>query len=345
MNISQEIYGQSVSGKEITLFTLENDNNVKLKITNFGGIITHLFTPDRDGKSEDIVLGFDDLSGYQGEHPYFGAIIGRFANRIAEGKFSLEGKIYKLEVNNGPNHLHGGIEGFDKKIWTSWIEKKADELTLKLAYESKHMEEGYPGNLLVEVLYTLNNDNELIIDYRAESDRDTILNLTNHSYFNLKSAKGDVLDHYLKMDCSKYTPVDENSIPVGEIKPVSGSAFDFTREKQIGEDFDKLENGYDHNFVIDKKENEFKWFAKVTERYTGRTLEVGTTQPGVQFYTANFLDGITGKNNIQYKPQHAFCLETQGFPDSPNKPSFPSPVLRKGEHYSHKTVYKFGIEE
>ncbi len=345
MKITKSKFGDLDDQQEVMLFSLENDNGILVKITNYGGIITHIYTPDKNGKNDDVVLGFDEFEKYTGEHPYFGAIVGRFANRIAGGKFELNGKLYKLAVNNGPNHLHGGIEGFDKKLWTAWTEKKEGEVILKLAYESEHMEEGYPGNLMVEVSYSLNNKNELIIDYKAESDQDTIINLTNHSYFNLNIKNGNILDHDLQMDCSGYTPVDDSSIPKGGVKEVKGTAYDFTEMKKIRKDFAKLENGYDHNFVIDKKEDEFKWFARVREKESGRVMEVGTSQPGVQFYTANFLDNIKGKDDWDYKPQHALCLETQHFPDSPNRPDFPSVVLKKSEQYSQKTVYKFSVED
>ncbi|MFW5819799.1 MAG: aldose epimerase family protein [Bacteroidota bacterium] len=345
MKITKSKFGDLNDSQEVKLFSLENDNGILVKISDYGGIITHLFTPDKNGKNTDIVLGFDEFQKYTGEHPYFGALVGRFANRIAGGKFKLNGKEYQLAVNNGPNHLHGGNEGFDKKLWTAWTEKKEGELILKLAYESEHMEEGFPGNLMVEVSYTLNNKNELIIDYKAETDQDTIINLTNHSYFNLNIENGNILDHYLQLKCSRYTPVDEVSIPTGELKEVKGTEFDFTTMKKIGQDFNKLENGYDHNFIIDKEEEEFKWFAKVLEKKSGRTMEVGTTEPGVQFYTSNYLNQIEGKGGINYQPQHALCLETQHFPDSPNKPDFPSVVLKKSEQYRQKTVYKFSVEE
>ncbi len=346
MKVTKSKFGELNDKREAMLFTLENDNGVMVKITNYGGIITELHAPDKHGNISDLVLGFSKLEPYLGEHPYFGATIGRYANRIADGKFTLNGEQYQLVANNGRNHLHGGEEGFDKKLWTAYAEKSTGKVSLKLAYESAHMEEGYPGNLLVEVVYSLNNANELIIEYRAESDRDTIINLTNHSYFNLNIEKGDVLGHFLQLDCQHYTPVNRDSIPKGDIKNVKGTAFDFTVMKTLGEDFEKLENGYDHNFVINKdEENDFKWFAKVVEKDSGRKMEVGTTKPGVQLYTANYVENITGKEGIVYNPQSAFCLETQFFPDSPNKPAFPSAVLKKEEHYIQKTIYKFGIEE
>ena len=322
MYISRSLFGKLNNGQEVYIYELQNDANVKVRITNYGGIVTHLFVPDRNGSSEDVVMGFDTLDEYLREHPYFGAIIGRFANRIGEGKFTLNGKDYSLLVNNGNNHLHGGGEGFDKKVWTSFAEKTGNAVTLKLGYTSAHMEEGYPGNLMVEVSYSLNNDNELIIDYRARTDQDTIINLTNHSYFNLNMREGNIKGHLLYLDCDNYTPTDQGSIPTGEIKKVKGSPFDFTKMKSIGKDFDQLEKGYDNNFVINKKEREFSWFAKVIEEKTGRIMEVGTTEPGVQLYTANYIESIKAKEGRVYGPQDAFCLETQHFPDSPNKPGF-----------------------
>lgn len=344
MILSKKSFGKLRNGQEVYLYSLENDKGVKVNITNYGGIITHLFVPDRNGKKEDIVVGFDSLEPYLREHPYLGAIIGRYANRIANGKFKLNGKEYKLLINNGPNHLHGGGEGFDKKLWMGITEESENEVSLKLNYTSLHMEEGYPGNMKTEVVYTLNNENELVINYYARSDKDTIINLTNHSYFNLNIENGDVKNHHLKMDCSEYTVVDDNSIPTGEIKNVKGTPFDFLKEKTIGQDFDELDNGYDHNFIIDKKENEFKWFARVREVSSGRIMDVGTTEPGVQFYTANYLKDLQGKGGKIYQPQDAFCLETQHYPDSPNHPDFPSVILRSGKQYRQKTVYKFSTE-
>ena len=345
MQITKSLFETLQNGQEVFIYELQNDNEIRVKITNYGGIITHIFTPDKQGVAEDIVMGFDTLEEYLGGHPYFGAICGRVANRIAGGKFTLNGEEYKLLINNGPNHLHGGGEGFDKKVWTPFAEKTGNAVTLKLGYTSPHMEEGYPGNLMVEVSYSLNNENELIIDYRARTDQDTILNLTNHSYFNLNMKAGNILDHYLFLDCSTYTPFDRYSIPTGEILPVKGSPYDFTMQKTIGQDFHKLENGYDNNFVLNKEEGKFKWFAKVVEKQSGRVLEAGTTEPGVQLYTANYVNAIKAKQGRVYGPQDAFCLEAQHFPDSPNKPHFPSVMLRKGSEYTQRTSYKFSIEK
>lgn len=344
MNLIKSIFGNLPDGRQVDLFVLENDNDITIKITNFGGAVTHLLVPDKNGNTGDVVLGFDKLENYLGEHPFMGVIVGRYANRIAHGKFTLNGKEHRLLVNNGPNHLHGGGEGFDKKLWKATSGEKNGIVFLRLTYTSLDLEEGYPGNLITDVTYSLNNENEFIIEYNARSNRDTIINLTNHSYFNLNIQKGEILDHFLKLDCSAYTPVNEFSIPTGEIKAVKSTPFDFTGEKTIGQDFSQLGNGYDHNFVIDKDPGEFKWFAKVREEESGRILQVGTTEPGVQLYTANYVKDIEGKNGIVYQPQYAFCLETQHFPDSPNKPGFPPVILRAGEHYFQKTVYKFSTD-
>ncbi len=343
MIIEKSDFGSLPDGREVYLYTLKNDE-VTVSITNYGGIITSILAPDKAGTAEDIVLGFDTLEGYLGDHPYFGAIIGRFANRIAGGKFHLNGREYNLLVNNGPSHLHGGGKGFDKKLWDASTSKQEEMVSLLLSCESQDGEEGYPGKLKLDVTYSLNKNNELAIDYMAESDNDTILNLTNHSYFNLNIKNGDIKEHILQMKCKYYTPLDDDSVPTGEILSVKGTPFDFTNMKLIGEDFDKLENGFDHNYVIDKVDGDFVWFGKVVDPLSGRVMEVGTTEPGVQFYTSNFLKNIRGKNGILYNEQHALCLETQHFPDSPNKPHFPSVILRKGEQYRQKTVYKFDVE-
>jgi aldose 1-epimerase len=343
MLIDQKQFGKLPDGREAQLYNLQNDNDIRIGITNFGGIVTTILAPDRDGNKSDIVLGFDTLEGYLGDHPYFGAIVGRVANRISNAKFRLNQKEYRLLVNNGPNHLHGGGEGFDKKLWQADTLQTEDAVSLILKYTSPDGEEGYPGNLETKVIYTLNNDNELVIEYEAVTDKDTVLNLTNHSYFNLNIGKGNILGHELYLDCNYYTPADDNSITTGEILSVKGTPFDFTEGKTIGRDFSKLENGYDINFVINKPNNEFAWIGKVYEHSSGRILEVGTTEPGVQLYTSNYLHNITGKDGVIYKEQFALCLETQHFPDSPNKLHFPTVILKKGEHYMQKTVYKFGV--
>ncbi len=341
MLITESVFGSLNGGRIVHLYTLGNGKGMEVKIMNYGGIITSIITPDRKGNLADVVLGFEDFPSYLGAHPYFGAIIGRYANRIAKGNYLLNGTEYEHAVNNGPNHLHGGIEGFDKKLWTPSTEKNSDAVSLILAYESAHMEVGYPGNLLVETVYTLNQENELIIEYRGKSDRDTPINMTNHSYFNLTGGNRDIKDHLLKLNCSFYTPVDGSSIPTGEVLSVSGTPFDFREGKTIGRDLDNLEIGYDHNFVIDRRDSGPTWFAQLEEPESGRKMEVAATTPGVQVYTSYYLENLIGKNQLLYQPFSAICLETQHFPDSPNKKHFPDVILRKDMEYYQKTIYKF----
>jgi aldose 1-epimerase len=341
MDITKSIFGKLKDGSDVFLFTLSNDHNISVSIINFGGIITQIITPDKHGITGDIVLGFDKLEDYENEHPYLGAIVGRYANRIANGRFLIDGVEYILAVNNGPNHLHGGKVGFDKKLWTAFPEKKEDMVSLKLAYHSKHLEEGYPGNLMVEVEYGLNNDNELRISYKAETDQKTIINLTNHSYFNLNIKKGDILSHKARFLADFYAENDQNDIPTGVILPTENTAFDFSEFKYIGEDFDELEIGYDQPFIIQRKNNSFTWFARVEDDSSGRVLEAGTTEPGFQFYTSYYLNSVKGKKNRVYDKYHAFCLEAQHLPDSPNRPDFPATILEPGKQYHQLTVYKF----
>ncbi len=344
MNSIKSVFGVTPEGLDVDQYSLMNDQGMEVRIITYGGIITNIMVPDKNGDTHDIVLGFDRLDDYLKSDVYFGAIIGRYANRIAGGHFELEGKVYNLAVNNGPNHLHGGIKGFDKQLWKATRDETENEIILKLTYFSEHKEEGYPGDLHAEVDYALNNDNELIIRYKAETDRPTHVNLTNHSYFNLNSMSSDILHHRMILGCDNYTPVDENNIPTGEIRSVDGTAFDFLEMKEIGRDFSQLENGYDHNFVINKEVFEMKWFARVEDPHSGRIMEVATTQPGVQFYTGNFLKDIRGKNGLLYQAHDAFCLETQHFPDTPNHPRFPSTVLKPGEEYRQTTIFKFGVK-
>lgn len=344
MSITKEPFGK-VGDKTVDLFTLENKNGVIVKITNFGGIVTQLYTTDKKGKSENIVLGFDDLNSYQGDHPYFGAIIGRVGNRIAHGKFSLEGETYRLFINNGPNHLHGGKEGFDKKVWEAATSETDEHDSLKLHYLSKDMEEGYPGNLDVTVEYRLTNKNELVIEYNAETDKTTHVNLTQHNYYNLNGCKTNVHDHIVQIDAEKYTEVGEDSIPTGRIFEVENTPLDFRKPKRVGEDIDKVEGGFDHNYILNGEPGKLRKVAEVYEPDSGRLMEVETTEPGVQFYTGNYLDGtLTGTNNIIYEKQYGLCLETQHFPNSPNVPHFPSTILKPGNKYYHLTVYRFGIK-
>ncbi len=331
-------------GTAVDLYTLTNANGLVAKITNFGTIITELHAPDRQGTPGDVVLGFDNLPQYMQKHPYFGCTVGRFANRTAGGKFTLDGKTYTLAINNGPNALHGGLKGFDKMVWNAEPQPGA---AVKFAYTSPDGEEGYPGRLKVTVEMTLTDANELRIDYTAATDKPTVLNLTNHSYFNL-FGEGDILGHELMLAADYYTPSDTNLIPTGEIRAVKGTALDFTTRRPIGARITEVgneESGYDHNYVINNGGKGLVLAARVYEPRTGRLMEVRTTEPGVQFYTANYLDGsLTGKRGIVYRRQNGFCLETQHFPDSVNKPIFPSTILRPGETYRQTTVYQFTAE-
>jgi aldose 1-epimerase len=319
-----------------------------MKVTNYGGIITSLEVPDRYGKLSDIVLGYDDLGGYLRETPYFGAIVGRYGNRIAKGKFVLDGKEYTLARNNGENHLHGGAKGFDKEVWDAQEFKNTSEVGLKLHYLSRDGEEGYPGNLDITVTYSLTNLNELRIDYLATTDKATPVNITQHSYFNLKGAgNGNILNHIVMINALRFTVVDSTLIPTGELRSVKGTPMDFTSPKSIGEHIKEVGNkpvGYDHNFVLNSP-GLMEPEVKVFEPQSGRVMEVYTDQPGVQFYTGNFLDGsITGKDGKKYGQYYGFCLETQHFPDSPNQPGFPTTILRPGESYKSSTIYRFLTE-
>ncbi|UOE36301.1 galactose mutarotase [Hymenobacter monticola] len=344
-------FGKTTDGTEVQLFTLANANGVKATITNYGGTLTSLLVPDKDGKMGDVILGFDNVSGYQSPEflkagPYFGALIGRYGNRIKGGKFALEGKEYTLAKNNGPNSLHGGLKGFDKVVWQAEPGSSADGQSLKLTYASKDGEEGYPGTLTVAVVYTLTNDNALKIDYTATTDKATVLNLTNHAYFNLNHGAGkDVLNHEVTLPADRYTVVDATLIPTGELKPVKGTPFDFTTPHAIGERIAQVPGGYDHNWVLNTATGEHA-AATVYDPATGRTLEVTTDQPGIQFYTGNFLDGtLKGKGGTVYGKHAGFCLETQHFPDSPNQPKFPSTELKPGETYHTVSTYKFGVRK
>ena len=344
MTINVESFGKTPDGQEVDLYTLANINGIRARITNYGAILVSLEVPDKNGKLADITLGFDTLDGYIPRHPYFGATVGRYANRIGGAKFKLNDIEYTLAANNGPNHLHGGIKGFDKVMWKlEDIKAESDKALLKLSYLSKDGEEGYPGNLSCTVTYTLTKDGELKISYEAETDKATVLNLTNHSYWNLAGqGNGDVLGHELMLNADKYTPVDEGLIPTGEIRSVKDSPMDFTKPMTIGSRIGQVEGGYDHNYVLNSSTGTLALCARVYEPTSGRTMEIHTAEPGVQFYTGNFLDGsITGKSGKVYKKHYGFCLETQHFPDSPNKPDFPSVVLKPGDKYTTTTVHKF----
>jgi aldose 1-epimerase len=345
MNIQKSEFGKTKDGQSVDLYTLTNANGVVAKITNFGGIITQILVPDRNGKMGDIVLGFDNFAQYEAGHPFFGAIAGRYANRIAKGKFTLDGKEYTLAINNGPNSLHGGKVGFDKKVWKASTRETADGPSLSLQYTSPDMEEGYPGTLNVTVVYTLTSKNELKIDYAATTDKDTVLNLTNHSYWNLAGAgSGTVDDQIMMINADKYTPVDDTQIPTGELKSVKGTPFDFTSPTAIGARIDQVPPGYDHNYVLNKTNpNDLSFAVRAIDPKSGRELECYTTQPGVQLYTGNYLDGTVKGIGGTYVKHGAFCLETQHFPDSPNHPQFPSTELRPGQTFRSTTVYRFSV--
>ncbi len=344
MSVRKETFGQMPDGMRVDLYTLSNPNGLRAKITNYGAILVSLEVPDRDSNLADVILGFDTLDGYLKEHPYFGVIAGRYANRIGKGKFTLNGVEYKLATNNGPNHLHGGIKGFDKVVWKlEDIAAESDRAFVRLSYFSKDGEEGYPGNLACTVTYTLTKKNELKVSYEAETDKTTVINLTNHAYWNLAGqGNGDILGHELMLNADKYTPVDESLIPTGEIRAVKDSPMDFTRPMTIGSRIVQVPGGYDHNYVLNSGGGSLTLAARVYEPTKGRFMEIHTAEPGVQLYTGNFLDGsITGKSGKVYKKHYGFCLETQHFPDSPNKPEFPSVVLKPGQKYSTETVHKF----
>ncbi|RZL12907.1 MAG: galactose mutarotase [Hymenobacter sp.] len=344
-------FGKTADGTEIQLFTLTNAHGLKASISTYGGTLTSLLVPDKAGKLSDVILGFDNVSGYlspafKKSNPYFGALIGRYGNRIAKGQFTLDGKAYHVGLNNNGNSLHGGTVGFNQKVWTAKPGTSAEGETLTLSYLSKDGEEGYPGNLNVTVTYTLTNDNALKIDYAATTDKATPVNLTNHAYFNLALGQSkDVLAHQVTIPADRYTVVDANLIPTGELKPVAGTPFDFTTPHAIGERIAQVPGGYDHNWVLNTATGQHS-AATVFDPATGRTLEVTTDEPGVQFYTGNFLDGsLTGKGGVVYGKHAGFCLETQHFPDSPNQPKFPSTILKPGETYHTTTSYTFGVRK
>jgi aldose 1-epimerase len=338
-------------GRSIILYTLTNSHGVEVRAMNYGGIILSLRVPDRKGQLADIVLGHEKAEGYMPNPPYLGAIVGRYANRIANGTFTLEGKTYTLPKNDGPNTLHGGLtRTFDKVVWDA--EALKGKNAVAFSYLSKDGEEGFPGNLKVTVTYTLTDSNELVIDYAATTDKATPINVSQHSYFNLKGeGNGDILDHEIMINADKFTPVDKNLIPTGELRAVKGTPFDFTTSTRIGARIEDpyeqmvLGHGYDHNFVLNRKGAGLSLAARVYEPTTGRVLEVSTTQPAVQFYTGNFLDGsVTGKEGHVYKRRYGFCLETQHYPDSPNHPDFPSAILKPGEKFHQTTVFKFSAK-
>ncbi len=347
MNAHTDPFGQTADGQQASIYTLTNSKGLRARITNFGAILVSLHLPDRDGNLGDVVLGFDSLDGYLNQTAYFGATVGRYANRIGGAKFTLDGTEYTLAANNGPNHLHGGTKGFDKVLWdTVEVVAAEDEAWVKMTYLSPDGEEGYPGNLRCTVTYTLTNMDALQISYEAETDKKTVLNLTNHSYWNLAGqGNGDILGHELTLNAEKFTLVDRDLIPSGVIASVHDMPLDFTRTKTIGSRIRQTASGFDHNYVLSGPVGEMKLCARVREPGSGRVMEIHTTEPGVQFYTGNFLDGsIIGKEGKAYDKHAGFCLETQHYPDSPNKPDFPSVVLEPGQTFTSRTLHKFSAQ-
>ena len=345
MEILRQAFGLLPSGQSVDLFILTNKNGMRAQVMNYGAILVSLSVPDRDGNISDITLGCDSIEGYMEASPYFGSTVGRYANRIARGKFSLEGVEYTLATNNGENHLHGGIKGFDKVLWEPEPFKQDDQIGVKFVYFSKDGEEGYPGNLACTVTYRMTENNELHIVYEAETDKATPVNLTHHSYFNLAGqGEGDVLSHELMLIADKYTPVDTGLIPTGEIRDVANTPMDFSTPHVIGERIDQVEGGYDHNYVLMSGGGALAFAARVYDSQSGRVMEIHTTEPGIQFYSGNFLDGtITGKKGKVYNQHSGFCLEPQHFPDSPNQPNFPSTILQPGAKYFSRTTFKFSV--
>ncbi len=349
--ISKASFGTTKDGKAVDVYTLKNASGVEARIINYGGIVLSLKVPDKSGQMGDVVLGYDTLAEYEKETPYFGCLVGRYGNRIAKGKFTLNGQTYTLATNNYPNALHGGVKGFDKVVWDAKPASSPKGPALELTYVSKDGEEGYPGTLTVKAVYTLTDENALQLDYTATTDKDTVVNLTQHSYFNL-AGKGDILGHVVYLNADKFTPVDATLIPTGELKPVDGTPFDFRKPTAIGERVNandeqiKFGGGYDHNWVINKPMGELGLQARVTEPTTGRVLEVLSTEPGLQFYCGNFLDGkLKGKGGWVYQHRNGFCMEPQHYPDSPNQPNFPSVVLKPGQTYKNTIIYKLSVQK
>ena len=346
----ERLFGTTSDGQAVKLFTLKNKSGAELQVINFGAIVLSLKVPDRNGQLADVTLGCDQLSDYESKTPYFGAVVGRYGNRIAKGQFTLEGQTYTLATNNGPNALHGGLKGFDKVVWQAQAVQDGDGPAVEFSYLSKDGEEGYPGSLAVKMVYTLTDKNEFKIQYTATTDKPTVVNITHHSYFNLAGAgEGDILGHEMMINADRFTPVDATLIPTGELKPVQGTPMDFTKPMAIGarvnQDNEQLKfgGGYDHNWVINQQQaGELTAAVRVVEPKSGRVLEVLTTEPGVQFYCGNFLDGtLTGKGGKVYKHRYGFCLEPQHFPDTPNHTNFPSCVLQPGQTYTQTTIYRF----
>jgi aldose 1-epimerase len=350
--VTKQSFGQA-DGRNVDIYTLTNAHGVEARITNYGGIVVSLRVPDRAGRFDDVVLGYDSIDGYLKGTSYLGALVGRYGNRIARGRFTLNSVGYQLAVNNGENALHGGLKGFDKVVWNAKPQQGMNGPGLELTYSSHDGEEGYPGNLSVRVNYTLTNNNELKVDYFATTDKDTVVNFTQHSYFNLAGhGNGDILNHRLMLAANRFTPTDAGAIPTGELRSVKGTPFDFTSATAIGSRINqddeqlRLGKGYDHNWVLNGPAGRLRLVATVFEDTSGRTMEVWTSEPGVQFYTGNYLNGTpVGKGGKAYLKRYGFCLETQHFPDSPNKPSFPSTTLKKGHPFRSTTIYKFSTRE
>jgi aldose 1-epimerase len=344
LSISKAPWG-TADGKEVNLYTLKNAKGMEVKITNFGGIVTAIMAPDKNGNFENVVLGLDSLSQYQANTNFLGITVGRYANRIAKGKFTLNGVEYTLATNNGANHLHGGVKGFGKVVWDAKEITGADSVALELTYLSKDMEEGYPGNLTSKVTYVLTNNNELKIYYEAETDKPTVINLTNHSYFNLSACKESILGEELKIYGDSITPTDSTLIPTGEIKATAGTGFDFSTTHKIGERIDSIPGGYDINYKLNRAGSDLTLAVELYDPTSGRFMETYTTEPGMQFYSGNFLDGtITGQGGVVYQKYYGLCLEAQKFPDSPNQPKFPTTTLNPDEKYTQLTIYKFSVK-
>ncbi len=348
MKITKSLFGKTNEGQSVDLYTLTNDNQVEVKITNYGAIITSITTPDKNGGLTNIACGFEKLENYLsaeylGGYPYFGCVCGRVCNRIGEGKFTLEGKNYSLAINNGPNHLHGGLIGFDRKLWLAEMIESAENVGVKLSYLSPDQEEGYPGNLQVSCTYTLNNDNELSLEYAAETDQTTIVNLTNHTYFNLTGGKEQILNHELMLSAETFTD-SVDMIPTGKIVRVEGTPFDFRNPKKLSKDIAALETGYDLNFVLDNPAGQLVYAGYLCEETSGRKVEVSTTQPGIQLYTGYWIPELTIDGQKKFGSYMGVALETQHYPDSVNKPQFPTVILKPGEKLQEKTIYKFGLK-
>lgn len=349
MNISKTLFGKLPGGAEVFLFKLSNDNGVEVSVTNYGAIVTSVITPDKQGHPANIVCGFDKLedylsAAYLGNYPYFGAICGRVANRIAKGRFTLDGKDYQLAINNGPNHLHGGITGFDRRLWHPEMLQSEGKVGVMMTYLSPDGEENYPGNLEIGCIYSLNNDNELIIDYFASTDQTTIVNLTNHSYFNLTGGQTNILEHELQLNASKITE-STDLIPTGNLIPVAGTPFDFTSAKPLGKDIGQLETGYDLNYVLDNDAGKLVWAGCLSEKTSGRKVEVFTTQPGIQLYTGYWIPELIIEGVKRFGSYAGVALETQHYPDSVNQPAFPPVILTPDQKFTEQTIYRFGITE